>query len=371
MSNNRETTPRDEDDFYAGIDSFKLLAMAAGLETAHNADRLGIIEVTASRGESAQVIDLGDGRYLASVNEELGTKNIVADELQKITGKSDYYPIGLDTAAAQFNDLITVGAEPMSSQAHFTTGDYDLFQDAHRSTDLIEGYEEGCNQAGAIWQGGETGLLKGIIEPGKVALSGSANGIILSKERLILGEKLQHGDLIIYLPSSGIHANGLSGVRELTATLPDGYATFLRDGKMFGESLLTPTPIYADAVRSLFEAGVDIHYMANITGHGWRKLMRADKDLSYVISFLAERPPAVFDFIQKKSGMTDEQMYKTFNMGMGLAIYINRDHLQPALKTLQDKGWAARLAGHVEEGPKRVIIKPKDLVFEADSLKLR
>jgi phosphoribosylformylglycinamidine cyclo-ligase len=124
-------------------------------------------------------------------------------------------------------------------------------------------------------------------------------------------------------------------------------------------------------VRTLFLAGVDIHYMSNITGHGWRKLMRSKKELTYKINLMPENPAPVFRFIQEQSGMSEEKMYATFNMGMGFAFYIPRDDLAKALGALQKTGWPARLAGHVEIGPKQVIIKPKDIVFEADSLNIR
>lgn len=374
---------------YRELDPFKIAAQKAAATTSHNLEEyFGYHEVPESRGESAYVWYEGD-KYQAMVTEGLGTKNLVADKLfeeikvasQNLSavanafgqeqGRTYYDAIAQDTVAMIVNDLIVVGAMPKVVTAHMSVAESSWFNNIERTEDLVSGWANACNLAGATWGGGETPALKGILQPGTIELSGSAIGDIKPTNRLTLGEKLQVGDKIIYLPSSGIHANGLTDGRAIADGLPESYHTRLSDGSMYGEALLTPTLIYVNAVRSLFEAGVDIHYMVNVTGHGWRKLMRANRELTYVLAFTAENQPPVFDFIQQHSGKSDEEMYGTFNMGMGFAFYIPDKDFAKALKVLQSRGWPARLAGHVEEGPKRVIIKPKDIVFEADSLNIR
>lgn len=357
---------------YGDLDPFKIAVQQAAASTSYNLEEyFSYHEVAASRGESAYVWDEG-GKYQAIVTEGLGTKNLVADAMEEITGKTYYGAIAQDTVAMIVNDLIVVGAMPKIVTAHMSVSESDWFKkNPQRAEALAKGWASACNIAGAVWGGGETPSLKDILQPGVLELSGSAIGEINPPEHLTLGNKLQPGDLIIYLPSSGIHANGLTDARNIANGLSEGYSTQLSDGSTYGEALLVPTPIYVDAVRSLFATGVDIHYMANITGHGWRKLMRANRDLTYVMAFTAEHIPPVFDFMQQQSGKSDEQMYGTFNMGMGFAIFVPGEHLAGSLRTLQSGGWAARLAGHVEEGPRQVIIKPKNIVFEEDSLKIR
>lgn len=373
---------------YSELDPFKIAAQRAAASTAHNLeDYFGYHEVVESRGESAYVWYEGD-KYQAIVTEGLGTKNLVADQLfreikdassnlsaianevNRTTARTHYDAVAQDTVAMIVNDLIVVGAMPKVITAHMSVAESAWFNDVRRSQDLINGWVAACNMAGATWGAGETPALKGILQPNVIELSGSAAGEIKPLSRLTLGDKLQPGDSIIYLPSSGIHANGLTGARELGDNLPEGYLTPLSDGSSYGESLLTPTPIYVDAVRSLFRDGVDIHYMANVTGHGWRKLMRAEKDLTYVLN-LPPRPQPIFDFIQERTGVSEEEMYKSFNMGMGFGIYVARNDLSKALSTLQGRGWPARLGGHVEAGPKQVIIGPKGITFKADSLEIR
>jgi len=134
--------------------------------------------------------------------------------------------------------------------------------------------------------------------------------------------------------------------------------------------LLTPTNIYVDLVRSLLEQNLDIHYMVNITGHGWRKLMRATQPFSYVIEQVSE-PTAEFKFIQKQAGISDQEMYGTFNMGAGFAVMLPVGDADQVLQTAKKLNLQAWTAGKVEAGPKQVVIKPKNITFAADALEVR
>ena len=355
---------------YNAMDPLKRLAQLKARATAGNLDRFGAREIDTSRGESAYVWEEQDG-YRAFVIEGLGTKNRVADETRKFTGRTHYDAIAQDTVAMIVNDLIVVGAEPQVVNAYFGVGSSDWFSDEKRAKDLVEGWAKACNLAGAVWGGGETPTLKGIIEPDTIDLSGSAVGIVRPKERLTLGDKLTPGDAIFLVESSGIHANGLTLARTIASKLPDGYTTPLSDGKSYGESLLAPTNIYAGLIRDYFEAGIDIHYMANITGHGWRKLMRADRKLSYIVKQIPE-PQPVFNFIQKHSRNSDKEMYGNFNMGAGFAVFIAAADVEKAQRIARDRfGWQTLNAGYVEEGPKQVVIWPKQITYRAETLQIR
>jgi len=355
---------------YDAMDPFKRLAQLRARATSKNFNRFGMREIEASRGESAYVWEEQDG-YRAFVIEGLGTKNRVADETRKITGKTHYDAIAQDTVAMIVNGLIVVGAEPQVVNAYFAVGSSDWFSDEERSKDLVEGWARACNLAGAVWGGGETPTLKGIIEPDTIDLSGSAIGIVRPKERLALGDKLTVGDAIFLVESSGIHANGLTLARTVASKLPEGYATPLSDGESYGESLLAPTHIYAGLARDLFEAGIDIHYMVNITGHGWRKLMRASRDLSYVIDQVPQ-PQPVFQLIQEQSRNNDAEMYGNFNMGAGFAVFMLEKDVELAQRIAIEKyGWQSGKAGYVNQGPRQVIIQPKKLTFRGETLKVR
>ncbi len=354
---------------YSAMDPVKILAQKKAKLTSKNFKSFKIKEVSQSRGESAYVWEEKDS-HRAFVIEGLGTKNLVADEVRKITGKTYYDKIAQDTVAAIVNDLIVVGARPQVIEAYFAVGNSDWFNDSQRAKDLVNGWAKACNLAGAVWGGGETPTLKGVVQPETIDLAGSAIGIIKPKKRLTLGEKLKAGDAILLIESSGIHANGLTLARKIASQLPKGYATRLPDGKTYGESLLVPTHIYSNLVQNLFKAGVDIHYMVNITGHGWRKLMRANREFSYVIERVP-KPQLLFDFIQKHSGNSDEEMYGTFNMGAGFAIFLPERNAQAAQKIAKENRFKILKAGVVEKGEREVVIMPKNITFKSETLAVR
>jgi len=351
---------------YSAVDPLKKLAQILAKSTSKNSN-INVIEE--SRGESAFVWEEADC-FRAFVIEGLGTKNLVADQVRKITGKTYYDQIAQDVVAMIVNDLIVVGAKPQVINAYFATGSSDWFEDEQRAKDLIEGWAKACNLSGATWGGGETPPLRGVIQEGTIDLAGSAIGIIKPKARLTLGDKLQASDVILLIESSGIHSNGLTLARTLAKDLPEGYSTKLPGGTAFGETLLKPTFIYVNLVQDLFEAGVDIHYMVNITGHGWRKLMRANRDFTYQIVQIPPIPP-IFNFIQEQSRNSDNDMYATFNMGAGFAIYLPENHVEKAQLIAQKHNLKSWKAGVVEEGEKQVIIKPKNIVFKGEALNLR
>ena len=351
------------------MDPLKKLAQVKAQQTSQNLARFNAQEVKGIRGESAYVWEEADA-FRALVIEGLGTKNLVADEMGKITGKTYYDLVAQDTVAAIVNDLITVGALPQVINAYFGSGGPDWFADTKRSSALVEGWAKACNLAGVTWGGGETPALKGIINPQTLDLAGACIGIIKPKSRLISEEKLQAGDAILLIESSGIHANGISLAREIAKNLPEGYGTKLPNGEVYGEELLKPTHIYAKLIQGLFDGGVNIHYMVNITGHGFRKLMRANKDFTYLITQIPPIP-LIFNFIQEHSRNTDSEMYANFNMGAGFAIYLPADQVGKAQQIAQKHNLKSWNAGVVEDGPKQVIIKPKNITFKGVTLNLR
>jgi phosphoribosylformylglycinamidine cyclo-ligase len=355
---------------YKLMDPIKKFAQSAAKKTSFNLLPLGMSEIEASRGESAYVWEEPDS-HRAFVMEGLGTKNIVADETAKITHKNYYHQIAQDTVAMIINDLIVVGAKPQILNAYFAIGSSDWFLDTIRAKKLISGWKDACNLAGVVWGGGETPTLKDIINPNTIDLGGSAIGIIKPKKRLVLGDKLSSGDIILLIESSGIHANGLTLARSIASTLPKGYATKLDNGQIYGEAILTPTHIYAKIVNKLLNNNIDIHYMVNITGHGWRKLMRANKKFSYIIDQIPPIPP-IFGFIQKHSKNNDEEMYGNFNMGAGFAIFVSPKDSNKTQKIIKDKSkFKVWQSGVVKTGPKQVIIKPKNIIFSEKTLEVR
>jgi phosphoribosylformylglycinamidine cyclo-ligase len=354
---------------YDLIDPLKVAAQRAAAATAANLAAHGAGEVTASRGESAYVVDVGPF-LLASIVECLGSKALVADEMAKLTGRSYYDAIAQDTIAMAVNDLITVGATPLVVQAYWAAGGSDWFGDAQRAKALVDGWKRACDRCGVAWGGGETPALAGIVESGRIDLAASCTGIVNPKTRLSVGERLAGGDAIVLLAASGIHANGLSLARKLAERLPQGYLTPVDSTQNFGEALLVPTPLYVPVTEALARAGVVPHYAANVTGHGWRKLMRHPADFTYRVHTLPPVPP-VLRFVQEHARLDDREAYGTFNMGAGFALYVAAADAQRCVDVARSQGVDAWIAGRVEAGPKQVVVEPLGLVFGAGELQLR
>jgi phosphoribosylformylglycinamidine cyclo-ligase len=354
---------------YDLIDPLKVAAQRAAAATGAHLGVHGFAELPGSRGESAYVVDVGPF-LLASIVECLGTKTLVADEMQRLTGRSTFEGIAQDTIAMAVNDLITVGATPLVVQAYWAAGGSDWFADAERAQALVRGWKAACDTCQVAWGGGETPALAGIVEAGRIDLAASCTGLVNPKERLSLGDHLGPGDAIVLLASSGIHANGLSLARKLSERLPQGYLTEIEPGLRYGDALLAPTMLYSPVTEALWRAGVPVHYAANITGHGWRKLLRHPKTLGYRIHTLPPVPP-VLRFIQQQAAMDDAEAYGTLNMGAGFALFVPAAQAEVAVATARTCGVPAWVAGTVEAGPKQLHIDPLNLRFSGEDLQLR
>jgi phosphoribosylformylglycinamidine cyclo-ligase len=278
--------------------------------------------------------------------------------------------IAQDTVAAVINDLVSVGATPVVLNAYWSSASYAWLSDAGISETFIKGWREACDLSKVAWGGGETQSLPGVIQPGALELAGSAFGVVKDKKDLVQGKALRPGDAIVLVESNGVHANGISLVRDIASRLQDGYLTRLDDGSELGATVLRPTHIYAELVASLLAADVEIHYLSNITGHGWRKLMRATEELSYVMSSL---PPVaeVFRFISQQARNDLGEMYGNYNMGAGYAVFVPKGQAEQVRAVAAHCGFQSWLGGQVEKGPRQVVIEPLGIVFTGDTLGVR
>jgi phosphoribosylformylglycinamidine cyclo-ligase len=354
---------------YEQLDPAKKLALSAAKATAKNLTKFGLQEIEGTRGEAAYVWQQGKV-LMAAVTESLGTKNLVADEMRKITGKTYYDTIGYDSVASIVNDLASVGAQPLVVHAFWAVGESGWFDDIPRIEDLVKGWQAACNDAGATWGGGETPSYNNIVINDKIALGGSSVGMIKSKNRLLLDENLRVGDRILLIKSNGINANGLSLARAVAKKLKKGYATKMSDGTMYGEAILTKTHIYAPLIQDLLDNNIHLHYISNITGHGMRKIMRARQKFTYVIEKIID-PQELFLFVQKYTGMSDKEIYATYNMGMDYALFLPEKDMKKALKIVEEHKHKGISAGYVEKGDKKVVIEAKNITYSGESLDLR
>jgi phosphoribosylformylglycinamidine cyclo-ligase len=263
-----------------------------------------------------------------------------------------------------------VGATPLVVQAYWAAGGSEWFEDGERAQALVAGWKAACDHCKVAWGGGETPALAGVVEAGRIDLAASCTGIVNPKERLSLGERLAAGDAIVLLASSGIHANGLTLARKLAERLPQGYLTEVAPGLGYGEALLAPTTLYAPVTEALWKAGIAVHYAANITGHGWRKLLRHPGQFSYRIHTVPP-VPAVLEFIAREAGHDALEAYGTLNMGAGFALFVPAAQAARAAAVAAACGVPAWVAGAVEAGPKQLWVEPLNLHFDGGALALR
>lgn len=369
------TTPTQGFD-YGSLDEFKVQCQKRAALTANNARRLGFLPVDWSRGESAflmhQFVSSMLHRSYGLVIEGLGTKNIVADAMQEVTGKCFYHSIAQDTLAMIVNDSATLGNLPFVAAMHMATGSNDWFKNRARAEALVAGWGDACDLAGCVWGPGETPGLRDIIYPQTAELSGCAVGISHETKQPNPGA-IAGGAAIFLIESTGIHANGLTDSREIASKLPKGYLTELPSGRTYGEALLDPTHIYCRFVEACLDANVIIYYGVNITGHGWRKLMRAEQPFAYVIDKL---PPQleIFDFLMEHGAFSKKTAYEKFNMGAGFALYVRNSDSGKLMKVAEqfEDRFHVFHAGHVEKSKKKkVVIRPLNLEFGGETLAIR
>jgi phosphoribosylformylglycinamidine cyclo-ligase len=353
---------------YEALDAGKRGALTEALATSALLETHGGLALDASRGEPAFVFELG-GRTFAFVVEGLGTKSIIARQVEELLGVNAFGNVAYDTVAAIVNDLCCVGALPLVVNAYFATGSSEWYERRDRHGALLAGWRRACEDAGATWGGGESPSLPDLVHGPDIELAGSAVGAVPPRRRPILGEALRAGDEIVLVDSNGLHANGSSLARLIAGRLDQGYATPLASGRSFGEALLDPSAIYVGLVRALLESEVEVHYLSHITGHGLLKLMRPRRELTYTITSLPD-VPEVLTFLVEQAQMSPSAAYSTFNMGCGFAVYCAGGAGETVVGVASELGLGAHVAGSVTDGPRRVILEQAGVKFGSGDMDL-
>ncbi|WP_041675929.1 phosphoribosylformylglycinamidine cyclo-ligase [Sulfurihydrogenibium azorense] len=284
---------------------------------------------------------------ITSSTDGVGTKLKIAQILDK------HDTIGIDLVAMCVNDLITTTSKPLFFLDYFATGKLK----PQTAVEVIKGIAKGCELAGCSLVGGETAEMPGMYDEGEYDLAGFAVGIV-EKDKMLDGSKTEKGNILIGLTSSGIHSNGYSLVRKIVEIKGYDYKDYFEEFcKTLGEELLTPTKIYVNTVLTLAEK-IDIKSIAHITGGGIPgNLIRVIKDgLKAVIEEGSWEVLPIFKWIQKEGNVPKEEMYKTFNMGIGLIIAIDKKDEKETIKILEDLGEKPFIIGYIEEGEKSVNI---------------
>ena len=284
---------------------------------------------------------------ITSSTDGVGTKLKIAQALDK------HDTIGIDLVAMCVNDLVTTTSKPLFFLDYFATGKLE----PHVAVDVVKGIAEGCKQAECALIGGETAEMPGMYKDGEYDLAGFAVGVV-EKEKMLDGSKTEEGDVLVAVSSSGIHSNGYSLVRKLIEIKGYKYKDKIEEfGKTLGEELLTPTKIYVKTVLSLVDK-VNLKAIAHITGGGIPgNLIRVINDgLTAVIEEKSIKGLPIFKWIQKEGNIPKEEMFKTFNMGVGLILVVDKNDVNKALEILKQNGEYAYIIGKLEKGEKAVKI---------------
>ncbi|MDD1664973.1 MAG: phosphoribosylformylglycinamidine cyclo-ligase [Methanomicrobiales archaeon] len=257
-------------------------------------------------GHYAGLIDFGK-HVLALTTDGVGTKMLVADH------EKNWRTVGIDCIAMNANDLFVMNVEPVAFVDYIATDRLSV----EKMAQIGEGLNEGARQANLNLVGGETAQLPGLVNG--LDLAGTCLGV-QERENVVTGEKIRPGDCIIGVPSSGIHSNGLSLARRVIER-SGGYAERLPDGMALGKALLTPTRIYRESLEACRRT--EVHGMCHVTGSG---LLNFTRLTHYGFEFTDPLPVhPVFSYIQEMGEIDPEEMYRTFNMGMGFAYILPKD----------------------------------------------
>lgn len=294
-------------------------------------------EVLGGIGSFAGLFELTSFQYeqpvMVSGTDGVGTKLKLAFDLDK------HNTVGIDLVAMCVNDIVAQGAEPLFFLDYIACGK----NDPERIEQIVSGISQGCVDAGAALIGGETAEMPGMYDPSEYDLAGFVVGIA-EKEKLITGEKIADGDVVIGLPSSGIHSNGYSLVRKIVENLDLSESYDLQ--KPLGEVLLTPTKIYAKPVMKVLDA---LKGISHITGGGfYENLPRMlPEGLGVQIDATSWEVPQIFSFLQEHGNIAEEEMYGVFNMGIGMALVVKQENAEQVISTLHQSGENASVIGKI------------------------
>ena len=287
---------------------------------------------------------------LVSGTDGVGTKLRLAMDLNR------HESIGIDLVAMCVNDLIVQGAEPLFFLDYYATGKLNV----DVATTVVTGIAEGCKQSGCALVGGETAEMPGMYHGNDYDLAGFCVGVV-EKSQMIDGTKVQDGDALIALASSGAHSNGYSLVRKIIEESGVNPAVEQLDGKPLADHLLAPTKIYVKSVLDLIAQIKDVHAIAHITGGGfWENIPRVLPDNTQaIINEASWQWPAIFDWLQKAGNVSRHEMYRTFNCGVGLIIALPKSLADKAISILNQHGEKAWLLGEIKHSTSadRVVIK--------------
>ncbi|KDE74687.1 phosphoribosylformylglycinamidine cyclo-ligase [Fusobacterium necrophorum BFTR-2] len=338
MSNSYKSSGVDKEEGYKAVELMKQNVLKT-----HNQS------VLTNLGSFGAMYELGSYKnpVLVSGTDGVGTKLEIALKQKK------YNTVGIDAVAMCVNDVLCHGAKPLFFLDYLACGKLD----SQVAAELVSGVTEGCLQAGAALIGGETAEMPGFYQVGDYDIAGFCVGIV-EKENLIDGRKVKEGDKIIALASSGVHSNGFSLVRKIFTDYDEVIQTKEHGRGKVSDILLTPTRIYVKNILKVLEK-FQINGMAHITGGGLpENLPRCmGKEFSPVVWKEKVRTLEIFELLQERGEISEEEMYGTFNMGIGYTLVVNAEDSEAIIDYLNSLGEKAYEIGYIEKGDHSLCLK--------------
>ena len=285
---------------------------------------------------------------LVSGTDGVGTKLKLAFLLDK------HDTIGIDAVAMCVNDVVCCGAKPMFFLDYIAVGK----NVPEKVAQIVSGIADGCEMSYSALVGGETAEMPGFYPVDEYDVAGFSVGIV-DKKKIIDGSKLTAGDVLIGLPSSGVHSNGFSLVRKVFSMDEKTLNTYHEElGKTLGEALIAPTKIYVKALRSIKEAGVRVKGCSHITGGGFYENVprMLPEGVRAVIRKDSYEVPAIFKMLAREGQIEEQMMYNTYNMGIGMVVAVDPTDVDKTMKAIEAAGETAYVIGEIENGEKGVTL---------------
>ena len=310
-------------------------------------------EVLGGLGGFAGAFDLSgiknmEEPVLLSGTDGCGTKVKLAFVMDK------HDTIGIDAVAMCVNDIACSGGEPLFFLDYIACGkNY-----PEKIATIVSGVAEGCKQSGCALVGGETAEHPGLMPENDYDLAGFAVGVV-DKKDIIDGSDIKPGDVLVAMPSTGVHSNGFSLVRKVFDITEESLNTYYDElGKTLGEALLAPTRIYVKALKNVKEAGVRVKGCSHITGGGFYENIprMLPEGIRAVVKKDSYKVPAIFDLIAKTGNIAEEMMYNTFNMGIGMVVAVAEEDVRTTMAAMKAAGDIPYIIGSIEAGEKGVTL---------------
>lgn len=328
-------------DIEAGYKSVEL--MKESIKETRRPEMLGNIGGFAGAFDMSKIKEM-DEPVMLSGTDGCGTKVKLAFVMDK------HDTIGIDAVAMCVNDIACSGGEPLFFLDYIACGkNY-----PEKIATIVGGVAEGCKQSGCALIGGETAEHPGLMPEDDYDIAGFAVGVV-DKKDMITGENIKPGDKLIGMASSGVHSNGFSLVRKVFEMTEESLSTYYDElGTTLGEALIAPTRIYVNALKSIRESGITIKGCSHITGGGfYENIPRMLPDgVKAIVKKDSYEVPAIFKLLQEKGDITEEMMYNTYNMGLGMVVVVDAADAYATIEAIEKAGDKAWVVGDIAEGTK-------------------